>query len=700
MKKHFHLVASLVLNIAAVGTLGWGSMSAPHAYAAAPSALAITNLRCEYATNPLGLGTTAPRLSWELRSDARGERQTAYQIVVAQSEVELEAGSNAVWDTGKVASDRTAQIAYAGAPLHSSEGLWWKVRVWGADGADAGWSAPARFETGLLSPDDWKGAQWVGIPSASDSADPFTGARWIWTAEGAGGKDAPIGSRTFERHIMIPIGATVARATLAITADDQYRVAVNGGAPIAGASDFESWKRPSTVDLTTLLKPGDNTITVTATNTTVSPAGLLAGLTVTFADGRAPLHVVTDGAWQTGGTSATAATEVAPYGAGPWGRQMRSAVATVDGDDGGPGRYLRHVFSVAKPIRSARLYATALGIYEPYVNGKQVGHDVFAPGWTDYRKRVPYQTFDVTPLLKQGSNAVGLLLSDGWFAGHIGLASRGVYGKEPAGKCLLRVEYVDGTTDTIATDSSWRGTTGGPVLAADLQSGESYDARKEWGDWSAAGFDDKGWQAAQVAADFTPGPLEAQRGPAVHQTQELPARSVRTAQPGHYLFDLGQNMVGWARLKVEGRSGREGDAAVRRDAEQGRHGLHHQLPGRALCRYLHAARGCGRRDVRPTVHVSGLSLCRGDGLAGRNRAGQVGDRRHRRRVRHAAHGDDGDLVVPCQPTALEYRLGTEGQLPVGPDRLPAARRAAGLDGRCPDLRPHGHLQPRCRRFFR
>ncbi len=519
---------------------------------AARAAVTVERLRCEYAENPLGLEVARPRLFWQLRSAGRGERgqrQTAYQVIVASSDANLVAGRGDLWDSGKVASDQSVHVVYAGRPLGSGQRAYWKVRVWDKDGRETGFSRPAFFEMGLPVPSDWQGVRWIG--AATNADDPatasFLGARWIWTNE-----DSPaVGERFFRRIVTLPDNAKITRATLRLTVDDQFTLFVNNAEIGKSGGQTDSWRTPQTFDLTNVLRPGANTLRIRATNSG-GGAGVLARLVVTFGGQAAtPLVVVSDAAWQASATGDAAtgkpAREVAALGAGPWGALDVSV---------GAGRYLRRAFVVAKPVKSARLYASALGVYEPYLNGRRVGNDVFAPGWTDYKKRVQYQTYDVTRLLNVGPNAVGILLGDGWYAGHVGLAGRNIYGTQPAACVKLVVEYADGTRDALVSDGSWRTSTAGPVVASDLIMGETYDARHEIKDWSAAGFDDARWRPAVLHEDKnTPPQREAQRGPAVRVQQELAARRLTQPAPGVFVFDLGQNMVGWARLKVRGSAG-------------------------------------------------------------------------------------------------------------------------------------------------
>src|SRR5918995_1442276 len=218
--------------------------------------------------------------------------------------------------------------------------------------------------------------------------------------------------------------------------------------------------------------------------------------------------------------------------------------------------YLRREFSLDRPVRRARLYATARGVYELHLNGSRVGNDVLAPGWTDYDRRIQYQTCDVTPLLADGPNALGAVLGDGWFAGFVGFDPKhkgAHYGARPQLLAQLNVEYEDGTTESLATEGSWRCSTG-PILFSDLLMGESYDTRREMPGWAEPGFDDSEWYGVE-AEEIEDTNLVAQPDEGIRVTEELEAKTVTEPESGRYVFDLDRNMVGWVRLKVEGEAG-------------------------------------------------------------------------------------------------------------------------------------------------
>jgi len=368
------------------------------------SSLSPASLRCEYLVNPGAIDARQPRLSWISDSSVRGARQTAYQILVSGTPEGLAANRGDLWDTGKVASDESIQIAYGGKALRSRQRCYWKIRVWDQAGKASAWSRPAQWAMGLLEQSDWS-AKWIGD------------------------------------------------------------------------------KLPS----------------------------------------------------------------------------VENVAATM----------LRRTFKLPANVKSATVYATALGLYELRINGRRVGDQLLAPEFTDYNARVQYQAYDVTPLLQQGDNTIGAILGDGWYAGGIGLAqivikkSRNIYGNHPRLLAQLEVELADGTIERIVTDASWKTTREGPIRSADLLDGEVYDARREMPGWDTAGFADGAWTAADVAEPIK-AQLTAQANEPIRVVKEIRPIALTEPKPGVFIFDLGQNMVGWCRLIVRGKAG---ETAMLRHAE-------------------------------------------------------------------------------------------------------------------------------------
>jgi len=203
----------------------------------------------------------------------------------------------------------------------------------------------------------------------------------------------------------------------------------------------------------------------------------------------------------------------------------------------------------------ATAYVSALGVYELRLNGQRVGDQILAPEWTDYHQKVQYQAYDVTGLLHEGDNAVGALLGDGWYAGRLGISwivpnnvPRGHYGRRPELLCQLELETADGQLTTVTSDSTWQSTTDGPIRAADLLDGESYDARREASGWDRAGFRGEGWVPAK-AGESTVAVIPQPNEP-IRIVETLQPRTVAEPKPGTFIVDLGQNMVGWAKLRV------------------------------------------------------------------------------------------------------------------------------------------------------
>lgn len=348
---------------------------------------AFKNLKTEYRTNPLGIDIAAPRFSWQMYTDRKGAKQTAYQILAATNTEQLENNTADLWDSGKVEYGQSHLVAYQGQALSSRQRVYWKVLVWDESNtvseSDIAW-----FEMGLLSSDDWQ-AEWIGST-------------------------------------------------------------VVGG--------------------------------------------------------------------------------------------VRSTV---------PVPYLRKGFDISGEFTAARLYVTALGVFECSINGQRVGDDVFAPGWTDYHKRVQYLTYDVTEHLQEGENTVGALLGDGWAAGYVGWIGRQNYVDRPQLLAQLEITLTDGSKQTITSDDSWQYQFGA-ITHSDFIMGEAYDARREIPAWNTSNIDASNWLSV---ATFNHPDVElvALNGPTIKAMQELTPVIDPIDNSGmgrtRYIFDLGQNMVGRVRFK-------------------------------------------------------------------------------------------------------------------------------------------------------
>ncbi|MHC4295774.1 MAG: family 78 glycoside hydrolase catalytic domain [Planctomycetota bacterium] len=360
-------------------------------------------LRCEYQDQPLGIDHPAPRLSWTLESAVRGQKQTAYRVLVAGSLKALRAGRGDLWDSGKVESSQSVNIVYAGESLVSGQRCFWKVKVWGKKGESSKWSDPSSWEMGLLKAGDWKG-------------------RWI-----------------------------------------------NDGKPLP-KKDADFYK-----------------------------------------DDPAPLF--------------------------------------------------RREFRLSGPVRSARLYISALGYVHARLNGRAFGDHHLDPIWTLPNKRVFYSVYDVSSSLERGDNCLGVTLGNGWYNplplrmwGRVNLRERLPVGR-PQFIAQLVIEYADGSRQSLGSDSTWK-VAPGPILRNNIYLGEKVDARQAVKGWDKPGLNDRAWDSAQIAP-APEGPLEARPLPPIKVTASVKPVQITEPSDGVYIVDLGQNFGGWARFTFDVPEGAE-----------------------------------------------------------------------------------------------------------------------------------------------
>ena len=232
-----------------------------------------------------------------------------------------------------------------------------------------------------------------------------------------------------------------------------------------------------------------------------------------------------------------------------------------DVDSSNPCPMMRKQFEIKGEVKSARVYVTCLGLYEMQLNGEKVGEQLFTPGWTCYQNRLQYQVYDITDMLKPGANCVGAILGDGWYRGRLGsgpgpdspwLKSRNFYGEKLGLLAQIEVVYQD-DREIITTDQSWKSSTG-PILLSDIYDGELYDARMEKDNWSKPGYDDLAWASVTVI-NHKKNILIASAGPPVKKIEEIRPVKIFTTPVGEKVVDMGQNMVGWVQMKVQGPAG-------------------------------------------------------------------------------------------------------------------------------------------------
>lgn len=513
----------------------------------APEGLEPSFLRCEWRIDPMNIDEPTPQLSWILVSGLNDEVQTAYQILVASRADLLDRDKGDLWDSGKVDDGETVGIPYQGSKLASNQTCFWKVRIWDKRDVVSAWSRTARWTMGLLIASDWK-ARWIGLDRPPPERNDLAQSQWIWYPDGDPRRSAPVGAIHFRREFTLP-ERKVKSALCTITADNAFTLYLND----TKIGEGEEHGKAFEFDLTGKLKDGFNMIAAAATNVgdKPNPAGFIAALRIDFEEGD-PLLMHTDSSWeasQDGKADWIAAMELGACGASPWSDVSKSALHLP------PPRYLRHAFEADKPIKRALLHATALGIFEMRINGQRVGDEWFAPGWTDYDKRIYYRSHDVTNLIQSGENVMAAILADGWYAGYIGYArERHHYGEQLRLLAQLHVEYEDGTSEVIATSPEWKAS-GGPLLYSDFLMGEAYDARKEMPGWDAIHFDDGKWSSVQITPKVDAA-LEAHPSPPVRVFDTLIPKSITEPEKGTYVFDMGQNFAGVVRLKVKGDAGR------------------------------------------------------------------------------------------------------------------------------------------------
>ncbi|MCR4825290.1 MAG: glycoside hydrolase family 78 protein [Bacteroidales bacterium] len=565
---------------------------------AAPAfaATQIVNLRTEAMDTPLGLDEARPYFSWQMCSDQTGALQRAYRVMVALSEQDLASGT-LVFDSGIVRTDASLNIPYEGAALRGSTRYFWKVQVWDQDNRLVE-SAPTWFETGLMGV-GWSRAQWIGSQEIGVSK-----------------------YRTFfdiDYDVQIPAGSS--RAVFAYSVQDEknwitaeLNVKDTPKFIIDYAVDGDI-RHLSTIDLDGIVSDADKHAVHHVRLQVSTPGYHLKSNLIVHLDGQVlhPTEGVPGGPRRENVSSGNPTQMViTPYPSGEyicdWARLHSIGFRQPRGEKAvfsdiviseenwntvlytdpeprhevtGTGRLqvwepygqvsapmLRKNVDISKPVKEARLYVTARGIYEFYINGQRVSNDYFSPGWTDYRYRIMYNSYDITDLLKSGSNGFGAMLGAGWFSDLNIFTSVNVdpYGIRQSLLAKVLIRYEDGTQEVVVTDGSWKKYDHGPVVRNGFQFGEDYDARKEVDGWKDGGFDDSAWDAADLFERPAPGvQIQAYVGLPIQNNITLDAVSVSEPVKGTYVYDFGQNIIGVPRL--EGMKGKAGQVVNLRYGE-------------------------------------------------------------------------------------------------------------------------------------
>jgi alpha-L-rhamnosidase len=513
------------------------------------------HLRTNALQNPLGIGTPHPTFSWQSDAKTPNWMQSSYEILVATDTAHLHAGE-AAWDSGRVKSSDSLDIAYAGASLQAQRRYVWKVIVWDNHGRQSS-SATAFFEMGLMTQADWKG-DWITRDDPADDQE-LQAIRWIWLP-GADPLHVPSATPAEFRY-RFHLDANPQAASLHVIVRGDFTARVNG--TVTG--HHEEWGAFDREEITSLLHAGENEVELTVKSheagspSETAPSAVAASIHLTLADGKQE-RIVSNANWQA--RSAQSDSWQAAKIAGPLSASFSTGTdrqRPVPGPDrvSTDSSLLRKDFSVGSGIRSARLSITALGAYEAFIDGKRVAPgELLTPGWTDFHKRVLYQTYDVTSLMQRGTNTLGVLLGGGWYSSPM----TWVGFRDTPGPDLLRaqldVTLENGSHQTVVTDPSWM-TSPAPITFSEIYGGESYDARLAQPGWSAPGFDASKWTAASTATPSNKGiELTAQPDLAIHTSITLHPIHLDPKSAAHpAVYDMGQNMVGNVRLHVRGPRG-------------------------------------------------------------------------------------------------------------------------------------------------
>ncbi len=528
--------------------------------------LKIERTTTESLENPLGLDVAMPRLSWTLSSSGsvRGARQTAYRILVSSTRERLQRGEGDLWDSGRVESGASVLVPYGGRSLGSRQRAHWKVRVWDEQGRPSAWSEPALWTMGLLDRRDWQG-QWIG-PAAPRTSPPDPATLRI------GHATVPALSSEQQETMIVDLGTPrridgirlhPARRFVVgpwITHDGGYLFPKRFRVDVSDTRSFESPRLA--VDHTGSDHPNPGIVAPTFRfEPTVARFVRLTVTRLRSYEARTHGAALAEIAVLRGAENVAMGRPVEAShfleGSG-W-----APAYLTDGRDVSDSPYpqnpviqLRREFSVRRHVRRATLYATALGVYQLRINGRPVDGRRLAPEWTRYDDHVQYQTYDVTPLLRDGRNVVAALLGEGWYAGRV-LTQPKVPTVAPRLLVQFEMELSDGSRETIVSDGQWRATDEGPIRFAGIYDGEIVDARRAMPGWDLPGFVDRSWAQVSVSPVEAMPRLVAQRSQPILVTAERRAEDVRETAPGVYVYDFGQNMVGGMRLHVRGRAGDE-----------------------------------------------------------------------------------------------------------------------------------------------
>lgn len=521
-------------------------------------AMDVVDLRCEFRSDPLGIDVAQPRLSWTLKSDRRGQKQSAYQLVVQSGETQL-------WDSGRIASDETLQIRYAGKPLVSSQRVNWKVRSWDGDGNASDWSRPATFVTGKFEAADWRG-KWIGADvSPAAPSDQVLG----FAVERQAADDA--------QWVQVDLGKELLLDRVVLHPMQHLDPAAGGRIPGYGfpvrfrleasvTTDFKNAMPITEHTQSDFPNPGWVPVAFEGGNVTARFVRLTAtrlwhrgpGLPFVFTLGE--MEVFSGGTNSAHRRPVEASASVEGYG---WAKSRLtdgralcptspvSGAAPVAVRENAHGAvYLHREVEIAKLVTQATVYFCGLGFSELAIDGRKVGDYVIGPGFTTYDKRVQYLAFDVTDrFAAPGRKVLDVILADGWYALErdpwVHRFEQRPYVDKPKLLLDLHLRHPDGSETMISSDEHWTWSEGEITRSWIAQ--EDVDLRRSQRVWRPVAL-----------AKAPAGKLVSQREPFNRIVEEIkPVGMAFDAAKKAWVWDFGREINGWVRFRAAGPAGTE-----------------------------------------------------------------------------------------------------------------------------------------------
>lgn len=525
----------------------------------------ITRLTTEYMDRPMGIDVKQPVFGWQMQSDRYGAAQTAYRIVTATSKENLENGTY-TYDSGTVNSPTSVCIKYNGPELAPCTRYYWQVLVTDERGkvheSPASW-----FETGLMG-GLWGNAMWIA--SNKMQLSPY---RFDYAIE----YDVETAKPGPAKFIF---GAPQEDCYVFVMLDTRDSAKV-----MLGNALYNKETVQHTLNVSNIIPPADATkkhhirlevrgggnydVKVSLDGRVISQGNQTSINCMRDSIGRPQARLFGIGYRQPQGFDAVFSnikllnykwdnlvlnSDPKTYNA----KGDNKAVLWMPGSDVN-APIMRKNVNVGKEVKRARLYATARGAYWFYINGQRVGDGYLNPGWTDFRHRIMYNTYDVTQMLRQGNNALGIELGHGWFCDDFGWAGAmwgDQYGYKPSALAMIKVEYTDGTNETFVTDNTWKVYNGGPLYVNNLYHGVIYDAQREVDGWKEPGFNDAAWEKVAILPP-PPASTEIQGYVGLEIKNNITLTAKKMTRIGNrFIYDMGQNFAGVPRLKnMKGRKG-------------------------------------------------------------------------------------------------------------------------------------------------